>query len=149
MSRISGKCSSHPPSQQTVVFGIDDPITLADDFFQTLAVDYRNRSANIFNQFLLGEFLSRQRDAFAAHAEHIGYQVVRHHQLVRVEAVVAQKQPAAELLFNGMQAITNGGLRDLRQERLSEAQHHHLKRICFRKFLFTSFALILKAPPEL
>jgi hypothetical protein len=102
--------SGDTSAEQTVVFIIDDFITLADGFFQALPVNYRNSSANVFNQFSLRQFLSRQRNAFAAHTEHIGDKVVRHYQFIRVNPVVDKQQPAAKLLFNRMQTVANGGL---------------------------------------
>ena len=102
--------SGHTSAEQTVVFVIDDFVTFADGFFQALPVNYRDSSANIFNQFSLRQFLGSQRDTFAAHAEHIGNQVVRHYQYIRVQTVVAEQKPAAKLLLDRMQTIANGGL---------------------------------------
>jgi hypothetical protein len=37
-------------------------------------------------------------DAFPAHAQHVGYEFLRHHELVAGESVETQQQPPAELL---------------------------------------------------
>jgi hypothetical protein len=59
---------------------------------------------------LLRQFLGSQRDTFAPHTEHIGNKVVRHYQLIRVQTVMAEQQPPAKLLFDGMQTVAHGGL---------------------------------------
>ncbi len=110
MSLTLTESSGDTSAEQTVVFAIDDFVALASSFFQSLPVDYRDSSAHIFDQFFLRQFLGSQCNAFAAHAEHIGNKVVRHHQFVRVQAVVAEQQPTAKLLFEGMETIANGGL---------------------------------------
>ena len=102
--------SGDTSAEQTVIFVINDFVTLAGSFFQSLPVNYRDSSAHIFNQFSLCQFLGSQCNAFAAHAEHIGNKVVRHHQFVRVQAVVAEQQPTAKLLFDGMETVANSGL---------------------------------------
>ena len=102
--------SGDTSAEQTVIFVINDFVTLAGSFFQSLPVNYRDSSAHIFNQFFLRQLLGSQGDAFAAHTEHIGNKVVRHYQLVRVKAIVAEQQPTAKLLFDGMETIANGGL---------------------------------------
>ncbi len=110
MSPVLPESSRHTSAEQAVVFVIDDLVTLADGFFQSLTVNYRDSSAHVFNQFFLCQFLSSQRNAFAAHAEHIGDKVVRHHQIVRVQTVVTKQKPTAKLFFDGVETIANGGL---------------------------------------
>lgn len=102
--------SGNTSAEQTVIFVIDDFVTLADRFFQPLPVNYCYRSPIVCNQFFRCKFSGSQRYAFAPHAEHIGNEVVRHHQLIRMKAVVAQKQPPAKLLFDRMQTVANGSL---------------------------------------
>ena len=110
MSLVLPESSGDTSAEQPVVFVVDHCVTFADCFFQSLPVNYHDRSANIFYQFSLRQFLGSQRDTFAPHAQHIGDKVVRHYQLVRVQTVVAQQQPTAQLLFDGMETIANGGL---------------------------------------
>ncbi len=110
MSPILPEGSGDTSAKQTVVFVINDFVTFADGFFQSLPVDYRDSSAHVFNQFFLCQFLSSQRNTFSAHAEHIGDKVVRHHQLVRVQTVVTKQKPTAKLFFDGVETIANGGL---------------------------------------
>ncbi len=110
MSPVLTESSGNASAEQTIVFVVDDFVTLADGFFQSLAVNYRDSSAHIFNQFSFGKFLGSQRDAFTSHSEHIGDKVVRHYQLIRVQTVVAEQQPTAKLLFDGVETIANGGL---------------------------------------
>ena len=60
--------------------------------------------------------------AFAAHAEHVGDQLLRHHQLVAVQPVQAQQQPAAQLLVERVVPVADRRLRHLRDQRLGVAQ---------------------------
>ncbi len=114
MSLVLPESSGNTSAEKTVVFVIDDLVTLANGFFQPLPVNYRDSSAKIFNQFFLCQFLGSQRYTFAAHAEHIGNQVVGHYQFVRIQTVVAEQQPTTKLLFDGMETVAHGGLRNLR-----------------------------------
>ena len=63
-----------------------------------------------------------RRHAFAAHAQHVGDQLLGHHEVGGGESVHAQQQPAAQLLIERMVAVAHGGLRHLRDERLRVAQ---------------------------
>ena len=110
VSSLLPESSGNTSTEQTIVFGIDHFVTLTDGFFESQTVNYRDSSTHIFNQFSLRQFLGSPRDAFAAHAEHIGNKVVRHYQFVRVKAVVAKEQPTAKLLFDSVETIANGGL---------------------------------------
>ncbi len=81
-SPVLAESSGHTSAEQTVILVVDYLVTLADGIFQTAPVNYRDSSTNIFNQFSLRQFLSRQRDTFTANTKHIGDKVVRHYQLV-------------------------------------------------------------------
>ena len=61
-------------------------------------------------------------DAFAAHAEHVGDQFLRHRKLVRLQAIQTQQQPAAQLLVDRVMPVADRGLRHLRDQRLRVAQ---------------------------
>lgn len=68
----------------------------------------------------------RHGDALTAPAQHVGDEFLRHRQLGGVDPVVAEQQPAAEALFDGMQPVAHGGLADLGDEGLDIAQQHLL-----------------------
>ena len=59
---------------------------------------------------------------------------MRHYQFIRVQAVVAEEQPAAKLLVDRMKAVANGGLRDLRYQCLCVAKQQIMKFAAKRKF---------------
>jgi hypothetical protein len=49
MSPVSPERSGDTSAEQTIVFVIDDCVTLADGFFQSQPVNNRDTSARIFN----------------------------------------------------------------------------------------------------
>ena len=61
-------------------------------------------------------------DAFAAHAEHVRHELLRHAELARRKPVETEEQPAAELLVDRVMPIADGRLRHLRDQRLRVAQ---------------------------
>ena len=66
-------------------------------------------------------------DALAAHPEHVGDQLLGHHQLVGRQPVEAQQQPAAKLLVHRVMPITDGSLGHLRDQSLRETQQRMLQ----------------------
>ena len=97
-------------SEQAVVLVFDHPVTLADGRFQTAPVEDRDMTAHVRNQSIFLQAPSRMGDAFSAHTQHVGNEFLRHHQFIRLQAVAAQEQPAAELLLHRVEAIADGGL---------------------------------------
>ena len=94
---------------------------------QPRAVEHRDAAARIADQAQLLQLQRAFGDALAAHAQHVGDQFLRHHQLVAVQPVQAQQQPAAQLLVQRVVAVAHRGLRHLRDQRLRVAQQqvHH------------------------
>ena len=84
--------------------------------------------AAVANHAELLQLAGRFGHAFAAHAEHVGDQFLRHVQLVRRQTIQAQQQPAAQLLVERMMAVADRGLRHLRDQRLRVAQQQVQQR---------------------
>ena len=82
------RCQSCFPGK-TVILPFDDRIALAYPCFQLTAIEYGNVAAAVMDQSRRLQPSSRLRDAFAAHAQHIGNQFLRHRQLVRGQPVQA------------------------------------------------------------
>src|SRR5687768_18331793 len=94
-------------AEQTVVFINYDLVTLADIRFQALADHYRDSAAYILDQSLFLQMVSGDRHTFAAYAEDVGDQFMRHCQLIGLELIVIDKQPAAKLLFDTVETVAD------------------------------------------
>src|ERR1700730_357620 len=119
--------SAFNDSEQAIVFLSHDCVTLASTFFQSLAVENLNVTTHVADQPFLLQILSSVRHAFAAYAQHVRDEFLSHLQLVGMGAVAGHQQPAAESLFYWVQAVANGGLRDLRDQGLGVAEQQLLK----------------------
>src|SRR3990167_477829 len=108
--------------QQAVVLFLDNLVALAGAPFQPRAIQHIDAPPGIADEPRTLQLEGRLRHAFAPHAQHVGDQLLRHHQLVALQAVQAQQQPAAQLLVQRMVAVAHGGPRQLSNERLRVAQ---------------------------
>jgi hypothetical protein len=63
--------------EQTIVLALDDRIALAHLRFQPRAVEHDNAATALMNQSRFLQLSGSLRDAFAAHAQHIGNQTLR------------------------------------------------------------------------
>ena len=68
--------------EQAIGFRFDHLVALADPRFQSRSVQHRDVATAIINLSRFLQFACGLRDAFAAHAEHIGDQFLGHDQLV-------------------------------------------------------------------
>ena len=75
--------------EQAIGFRFDHLVALADPRFQSRPVQHRDVATAVINQSRLLQFPGGLRDAFAAHAQHIGDQFLGHDQLIRSEPVEA------------------------------------------------------------
>ena len=112
----------------TIKLLLDHPVALAGLLFEARTIQDPDAAPAVMDQAELLQFSGRLRDTLAAHAEHVGNEFLRHHQLVGGQPVEAEQQPAAQLLVHGMMAIARRGLRHLRQQRLCVAQQQVLQR---------------------
>ena len=109
--------------------------------FQSAAIHDRNATACITNQPSLLQLECGLRHPFATHAEHVGNQFLRHHQICARQAVQAQQQPAAQLLVERMMAVTHRCLRHLRDQRLGIAKQKARDRAESLKLIFHELRL--------
>jgi hypothetical protein len=75
--------------EQTIILSFDNRIALAYLCFQLEAIEYGNVAAAAMDQSRLLQLSSGLRDAFAAHAQHMSDQFLRHRQLIRGRPVQA------------------------------------------------------------
>ena len=113
--------------------------------FQSAAIHDRNAAACITNQPSLLQLECGLRHPFATHAEHVGNQFLRHHQICARQAVQAQQQPAAQLLVERMMAVTHRCLRHLRDQRLGIAKQKARDRAESLKLIFHELRFQLEA----
>src|SRR5471032_1026303 len=113
--------------QQTAKFLLDHAITFADMAFQPGPVLHGDMAAPVTDEAARLQAASRLRHAFAAHAQHIGDQFLRHGQFAVRQAVHGQQQPAAQLLLDRVMAVAHGRLRHLRNQglRIAQQEAHH------------------------
>ncbi len=79
------------------------------------------------------------RYALAPHAEQVRNNFLRQNYLVGLQAIVAEKKPAAKPLLERMQAVADGGLRNMRNQRLRITEQNVLQRAAPRKFVLNNF----------
>src|SRR6185503_3665781 len=100
-------------SEQPINFIFDHSITFADGFFELRAVQDLDAPADVADCADILQVSCGDRNAFAAHTQHVGNQFLRHDQLISFYAVMTEQQPPAELLFNRVKTVTNCRLRYL------------------------------------
>lgn len=100
-------------AEQAVVLIHHDLVALARFGFELSTIKDRYRTACIFDNASFLQMSGRDRDALAPDAQHVGYQLLCHHELVRDQLVMIYEQPTAKLLFDAVQPIADGRLRDL------------------------------------
>src|SRR6266542_1648476 len=99
-----------------------DPVALTGGFFETAPFNNGNCAAFVVDQPCVVEGTSRHRDASAWSAHHIGDDFLSKMKSVSIHAVVGYQEPAAESLFHCVEAITDGRLRDLSNQRVRVAE---------------------------
>ncbi len=99
-----------------------DPVALTGGLFETVPVNNGNFAALVTDQPCVLKGASSHRDAGAWSAHHIGDDFLSKMKSVSIHAVVGYQEPAAESLFHCVEAITDGGLRDLSNQRMCVAE---------------------------
>src|SRR5436305_4218300 len=84
-------------------------------------------AAIVFNQPGGLQRARGDRDTGASHAEHVRNELLRQREIVRLYSESAHQQPAGEPLFNRVQRVADGYLRNLRDEQARVAQQESLK----------------------
>src|SRR5882672_3024868 len=99
-----------------------DPITLTGGLFEASPINNGNFAALVADQTSVLKGASSHRDASAWSAHHIGDDFLGKMKSVSIDAVVGYQEPAAESLFHCVEAITDGRLRDLSNQRVCVAE---------------------------
>ena len=76
--------------QQSIGFGLDHQVALAAEPFEARSIQNRDLASAVLDDALTLQFASRFRDAFAAHAQHVGDQLLGHVQVVAMQAIQRQ-----------------------------------------------------------
>lgn len=64
------------------------PVTFADGALQSLSANDREPSPRVLNQTRILQMSRRDRYRLATSSQHIGHELLRHHKLIGVRAVV-------------------------------------------------------------
>ena len=99
-----------------------DPVALTGAFFETSPIKNRNFAALVADQPCVLKRASSHRDASAWSTHHIGDDFLSKMKSVSIHAVVGYQEPAAESFFRCVEAITDGRLRDLGNQRVCIAE---------------------------
>lgn len=86
--------------QQAIGFSLHHCITFATKLLEFWAIEHGDLAAGVADRAYLLQLAGRFRDPFTTHAEHVGYQFLRHCQLVGRQPVQRQQQPTAQLLVH-------------------------------------------------
>src|ERR671914_252133 len=78
--------------QESLRFLVHDLITLASTPFETLAVEDREPPPRVGDEAGLLQHAGSLGHARAAHAEHLGHELLREHHLVRAGAIVRHQE---------------------------------------------------------
>ena len=114
---------------QALGFAADHAVAFANAGFQTGAVKDGNAASIVSDQPGILQIDSLTGDGLTLHTEYVGDKLLRHVQLIGRQPVMAQKQPAAQLLLGGMVPVAGGGLRNLGNQSLRVAQHKALEHV--------------------
>src|SRR6185312_17435112 len=91
--------------KQAVVVSLDRAVTLAGSFPQTLDVEKANVAARVFDQARLLQRVGDDRNARAAHAEHLREELLRQHQIVAIGKIAHAQEPAAHARFDRVAGV--------------------------------------------
>jgi len=91
--------------KQAVVLFLDHGVAFAGALLESGAINDRDVAALVADQSGLLQVAGGFSDALAAHAEHVGDQLLRHRQLIGIQPIQAQQQPPAELLIQRVMAV--------------------------------------------
>ncbi|SIT52025.1 hypothetical protein BN2476_1670002 [Paraburkholderia piptadeniae] len=109
--------------EEAVEFAVDDGVALARAGFEAFAVEDADVPAAVVDEAVAVEFAGGFGDAFAAHAEHVGDQLLGDVELGGSAAVGLEQQPSAQLPAQGVMAVAGGRLGDLGEQRVHVEQH--------------------------
>ena len=93
----------------------DDLVTSARPRFQARSVEDSELASDVTDQVPLLEGAGRISNALAAHAQHVGEELLGELEFVRPETVMRHEQPAGEARLQRVETITGGRLGNLCQ----------------------------------
>lgn len=111
--------------KKLAIVSADQFIALAGRGFQSPAVEHANRPSRIFDDAGLLKGASSFRNASAVCTQHCGEKIVRHWNEARLNAILRQQQPTCEPLFDCVQPVARGRLRNLHTIDNGEAAEAH------------------------
>src|ERR1700731_4612983 len=94
-------------TEQAHEFLVDPAVALARTGRQTLPVEDGEFPPAVADQAFLLEGFENLGDSGTPHAEHLGEELVRHREYVRVRPVLGHQQPAATALVNRVKAVAS------------------------------------------
>jgi hypothetical protein len=125
---FGGRSLADAAAHHALALATHDFVALAAARFEAAAIQHGDQAAAVAYEAGRLQLAGRLGDTFAADAEHVGDQLLRHPQLVGRQPVVAEQQPAAQLLVDRVVTIADRRLRHLRDQRLGVAQQQQLHR---------------------
>ena len=116
------RCGSSRQFVEAVVLFLYDRIAFAHRLLQARPIEHSNASARVLDDSGRVQLACRCRNTYSMDTQHVRDQLLRHAQLIRLQAIKAQQQPSAQLLIETVMSIANSSLRHLRDQRLRKAQ---------------------------
>src|ERR1044072_3821385 len=107
-AELAGKlCASRRAAwpDRAIVFGFGHAVETVGQAEKSLAVDDRDAIALALDETLGFEFVQRQRDTLAPHAQQKGQELMCHRQVTRLEPVLPHQQPARQPLAQPASAV--------------------------------------------
>ncbi len=125
-----------PPSMQAaVVEQFGQPLVLRDvdissscSGFQVCTIEHAKFTPVVSDQPQALQRTGSGGDTHAAHAQHVGDELPRHHEFRLAQTIQTEQQPAAQLLVQRMAAVAHSGLRHLGDEVLRVTQQQMQNR---------------------
>ena len=121
-----------PPSRRSNS-RLEQAVALAGARPQAMTVEDGDDAAAVADQAGALQAARCRRYAGALHAQHHGEELLGQQELVGLHAVVRHQHPAAAALLQGMEVVARRRLRDLVEQRMGVAQHHHPHRGALRQ----------------
>ena len=115
-------------AEQAVQLLRDHFVAFAGSGFEPLAIEDGQPAPVVGNQPALLEFARHGRHGRAAHAEHLGQELLGKLELVSPHPVVAHQQPAAHAFLDRVRVVADRGLRNLVNHRLGVTLDQAIQR---------------------
>lgn len=107
---IMAEFEFRPLAKQSIEFIFYNAVALAHTGLEPFAIQDSDMASAVVNQASVLQVPRCYRDALAACPEHSRDEFLGHEQFRTLFAIMAEKQPAAEALFQGVQAVADCGL---------------------------------------